>query len=168
MTLSTYLSYVDHVDDNFSIGIRFSMPFGDNHLMTDRAGRSTRPIGELTSVDSRGMGQLVVDGDGAHTSLICGTVEFDAAGVHPILSLLPPLVAVHDTDGRGVRLMERIIELASSAKHLGLTEWTIEGVNAVMWRTRDGRRAAYTLTRAGQSGVGCKIEVILGEGKFSW
>lgn len=87
------------------------MPFGDNHLMTDRVGTTTRPIGELTHVDERGMGQLVVDGGGSHTSLICGTIEFDAAGVHPVLSLLPRLVSVHDSDGRAARLMERIIDL---------------------------------------------------------
>ena len=40
MTLSTYLSYVDHVDDNFSIGIRFSMPFGDNHYSSAGFSRS--------------------------------------------------------------------------------------------------------------------------------
>ena len=40
MTLSTYLSYVDHVDDNFSVGIRFSMPFGDNHYTSAGYNRS--------------------------------------------------------------------------------------------------------------------------------
>lgn len=49
-----------------------------------------------------------------------------------------------------------------------LTEWAIEGVNAVLWRTADGRRAAYTLSRAGQwsrssPGRGGVLETILGE-----
>ena len=44
-----------------------------------------------------------------------------------------------------------------------LTEWTVEGVKAVMWRTEDGLRAAYTLSRPGQSGHGSHLEVILGE-----
>ena len=43
------------------------------------------------------------------------------------------------------------------------TEWAIEGVNAVMWRTPDGRRAAYTLSRAGQRAPGGHIEIMLGD-----
>lgn len=42
-------------------------------------------------------------------------------------------------------------------------EWTIEGVNAIIWRTGDGRRAAYTLSRAGAHGSGRHIESILGD-----
>ena len=42
-------------------------------------------------------------------------------------------------------------------------EWSIEGVNAVLWRTRDSRRAAYTLSRPGQRGPGRSLEVILGD-----
>ncbi|MFH1566796.1 MAG: GNAT family N-acetyltransferase, partial [Gemmatimonadota bacterium] len=44
-----------------------------------------------------------------------------------------------------------------------LSEWTIEGVNAVIWRAADGRRAAYTLTRAGQRRPGATLEAILGD-----
>ena len=44
-----------------------------------------------------------------------------------------------------------------------LAEWTVEGVNAVMWRTEDGRRAAYTLSRPGQRAPGRHFEVILGD-----
>jgi AraC-like DNA-binding protein len=87
------------------------MPFGDNHLMTDAPNRITRPITELTSLDERGMGQLVVDGDGSHTSLICGTFAFDKAGAHPVFSVLPRLITVSDVDGRAARLIEDIIRL---------------------------------------------------------
>ncbi|MFA6110536.1 MAG: GNAT family N-acetyltransferase [Candidatus Latescibacterota bacterium] len=44
-----------------------------------------------------------------------------------------------------------------------LSEWTIEGVNAVLWRTGDGRRAAYTLARAGQAFSGGTLDAILGD-----
>lgn len=33
LSLSTYLSYVDSEEDDLSIGLRFSMPFGENHSM---------------------------------------------------------------------------------------------------------------------------------------
>ena len=87
------------------------MPFGDNHLMTDTAQRLTRPIAELTSVDRHGMGHLVVEGGGSHTSLICGTFEFDEAGAHPVFSVLPRIIPVRDASGRTARLMEDVIRL---------------------------------------------------------
>ena len=87
------------------------MPFGDNHLMTDQPSRITRPIGELTSIDSRGMGHLEVAGGGTNTSLICGTFAFDEAGAHPVFSVLPRLIPVRDVDGRAARLIEDIIRL---------------------------------------------------------
>lgn len=44
-----------------------------------------------------------------------------------------------------------------------MAEWAVEGVNAVVWRTAAGRRAAYTMTRAGQRQPGADLEAILGE-----
>ncbi len=46
LSLSAYLSYVDSEEDNFSIGIRFSMPFGEHHSMHGglSSGKSTRSI----------------------------------------------------------------------------------------------------------------------------
>ena len=67
-------------------------PFGDNHLITDTPDAPHRPIGLLTSTDSNGMGHLVVDGGGASTSLICGTISFDQSAANPVLSMLPSMV----------------------------------------------------------------------------
>ncbi|MEW6749765.1 MAG: GNAT family N-acetyltransferase [Candidatus Latescibacterota bacterium] len=44
-----------------------------------------------------------------------------------------------------------------------LAEWAIEGVNAVLWRTADGCRAAYTLSRPGQPRRSGVLETVLGE-----
>jgi outer membrane usher protein len=46
LSLSAYLSYVDSEEDNFSIGIRFSMPFGEDHSVHGgfTNGNSTRSI----------------------------------------------------------------------------------------------------------------------------
>lgn len=90
------------------------MPFGDNHLMTDEPHRPTRPIADLTSIDARGMGHLVVDGGGATTSLVCGTVAFDPGGAHPVFSMLPPLIHVRDRDGRISSMVETMIDLIAS------------------------------------------------------
>ena len=87
------------------------MPFGDNHLMTGAPGTPTRPIGELTSTDDRGMGHLVVGGGGTETSLICGTVAFDQGDAHPVFSMLPRLIRVRDVDGRMASVVETLIRL---------------------------------------------------------
>ena len=89
-------------------------PFGDNHLITDVPGAPHRPIGLLTGVDERGMGHLVVKGGGARTSLLCGTVRFETATAHPVLSLLPPLLRVRDLDGRMAGVVQTLIGLITS------------------------------------------------------
>lgn len=90
------------------------MPHGDNHLMTDEPGRSTRLIGDLTTVDANGMGHLIVEGDGAHTSLICGAIEFDGGEAHPVFSMLPRLIHVRDRDGSISRVVETLVELIAA------------------------------------------------------
>lgn len=87
------------------------MPFGDNHHVTDVPGRQTRYIGDLTTVDDRGMGHLVVEGDGPQTSLVCGSVAFDVGLAHPVFALLPPILRVQDVDGRAARLIDDVIRL---------------------------------------------------------
>lgn len=86
-------------------------PFGDNHFITDSPTSATRNIGLLTSVDDRGMGHLVVDGGGLTTSLICGKIAFEQADAHPVLSLLPPLVHVHDAGARISSVAETLVGL---------------------------------------------------------
>ena len=108
------------------------MPFGDNHLMTDEPSRLTRLIADLTSVDRRGMGQLVVEGAGSHTSLICGTFEFDKAGAHPVFSVLPRLIPVRDPSGRAARLIEDVIGLIADE-----VDHPVPGSEAVVARLTD-------------------------------
>jgi len=108
------------------------MPFGDNHLMTDQPERATRPIGEVSTTDRRGMGHLVVDGDGADTSLICGTVAFEPAGAHPVLSVLPRLIRVQDTTGASARLIEDLIRMIADE-----VDAPVAGSEAVVARLTD-------------------------------
>lgn len=90
------------------------MPFGDNHLMTDEPGTPTRLLRDLNTVDGSGMGHLVVEGDGAHTSLICGEISFDGGEAHPVFSMLPPLIRVRDIDGSMAPVVETLIELIAA------------------------------------------------------
>ncbi len=90
------------------------MPFGHNHLMFDEPTRATRLLSDLNTVDARGMGHLVVEGEGPHTSLICGAVTFDGGEAHPVFSMLPPLITVRDVDGSMSRIVESLIELIAA------------------------------------------------------
>lgn len=87
------------------------LPFGDNHLITDMPTRPTRPIVDLTTTDAQGMGHLVVNGGGEHTSLVCGAVQFDHAIAHPVFSLLPRLIHVRDPDGSMLKVVETLVHL---------------------------------------------------------
>ena len=89
-------------------------PFGDNHLITDAPGRAHRPIGLLTGMDDRGMGHLVVEGGGARTSLICGTVTFDRGEAHPVFSMLPSMIHVRDLNGQNSGVVETLIDLIAA------------------------------------------------------
>lgn len=89
-------------------------PFGDNHLITDTLETPTEPIGLLTSVDERGMGRLIVEGGGDRTDLICGTISFETAEAHPVLSLLPPLVHVSDVGGTTSSIIETLVGLIAA------------------------------------------------------
>lgn len=108
------------------------MPFGHNHLMTDEPERPTRLLRELNTVDKAGMGHLVVEGDGPHTSLICGEVTFDGGDAHPVFSLLPPLIRVADEDGSMARVVETLIQLIA-----GEVDGNGPGAEAVVARLTD-------------------------------
>ncbi len=86
-------------------------PFGDNHLITNAPDSAYRPMAELASSTSGGMGRLVVDGGGARTSLICGHISFESDGAHPVFSMLPPMIHVKDNEGSIVGVAETLIGL---------------------------------------------------------
>ena len=59
------------------------------------------------------MGHLVVEGGGSATSLLCGTVRFDGAVAHPVLSLLPQMICFRDLSGHIARVVQDLIHLIS-------------------------------------------------------
>ncbi|MFO0712200.1 MAG: AraC family transcriptional regulator [Sandaracinus sp.] len=87
------------------------LPYGDPHVMADRAGRRAVPIrGLVRATEPGGVGQLHIDGGGEETSLVCG--RFDVARApgpttpegralrapHPLLGLLPRVVRLRADD----------------------------------------------------------------------
>lgn len=108
------------------------MPRGDNHLMTDAPDRPTKSMESLTRVDERGMGHLVVAGEGPRTSLICGTVEFDRGEAHPVFSMLPQMVHVRDQDGAMATMVETLIGLIA-----GEVDRPVPGSETIIARLTD-------------------------------
>ncbi|MDJ0923170.1 MAG: AraC family transcriptional regulator [Acidimicrobiia bacterium] len=123
-------AWVTLVDDRSPIRLErgdvVMMPFGDNHLMTSEPGSETLPIAELNTVDQFGRGRLIVDGGGAPTSLICGTVSFDNGSAHPVLSMLPRLIHIREHGGRMASAVETMIGLiADEMDHPGAGTETV-------------------------------------------
>lgn len=75
------------------------LPFGDNHVISDRSDGQPGAVGFEGSTDERGMGRLTIEGDGPHTTLLCGTVDFEPDSIHPTLSQLPAAIHVNGAAG---------------------------------------------------------------------
>ncbi len=97
-----------------SAGDLVVFPFGDDHLILDAPDTPARPIGTLTTVDEHGMGDLVVEGGGPETRLICGTIDFDAAAAHPVFSLLPRMIVVRDLAPEVLARVTTLVDLIAS------------------------------------------------------
>ncbi len=90
------------------------LPMGTDHIMCDDPSRSPTPRDVMhTSPGPDGMEVLAVEGDGPHTSLLCGTVHVDDSEIHPLVSLLPPVIHVVGDDDLAGRVPV-IIELLAS------------------------------------------------------
>lgn len=93
-------------------------PFGEPHVISDTPGGPALPISSLTLQNPHGLDELVVDGGGVSTMLLCGSVTFDAVDLHPVLSTLPVVVHVEDVSRRLSRITESLIELmADEVEH---------------------------------------------------
>lgn len=93
-------------------------PFGEPHILSDTPDGPALPISTLTHSDPHGLAELVVQGGGASTKLLCGTVTFDQVDLHPVLSTLPAVVFVQDASLWLSRTTESLIELmASEVEH---------------------------------------------------
>jgi AraC-like DNA-binding protein len=84
------------------------LPYGDPHVMADRAGRRAVPIrGRVRTPEGGGVGVLSIDGGGEETSLVCGRFDVERARPadgegarppHPLLGLLPRVVHLRADD----------------------------------------------------------------------
>jgi AraC-like DNA-binding protein len=90
------------------------VPFGVRHALIDTPGRSPRPAEELLGAPL-GHGtprELVIDGPGPLTGMLCGGFLPAAGPRHPLTALLPPVVHIPAGDAGGPGMAATIELLA--------------------------------------------------------
>jgi AraC-like DNA-binding protein len=89
------------------------LPRGTAHVLRDDPGSRAVPLGRLLAnrEQNQPSSPLRHGGGGAPTTLICGCFSFDASTVHPMLSVLPPIVVASSADGRPHPWLESTLDL---------------------------------------------------------
>lgn len=95
------------------------VPSGANHILSDVQFGKPERLGFEGAVGDDGMGRLTIESDGPHTSLLCGTVEFETGLIHPTLSQLPKVIHVSGTQSGASSLVETCIQLISAEIAIG-------------------------------------------------
>lgn len=90
------------------------VPSGLGHSLVDIPGRPVRPLEELIGAPLGGAPmELVIDGSGPLTGLLCGGYLLDPGPRHPLTAMLPPIVHVGAGQARGTGLTAAV-ELLSA------------------------------------------------------
>jgi AraC-like DNA-binding protein len=128
------------------------LPMGAGHVLaSDRAG-SAQPW-ERVAKALRANGELVLEGRGHSSRIICAQYDYDRHVAHPLLSLLPPLMFVSGqsaADGHPVQTTLRLLdhELSSRAAGRGtIIDRLVDVLFVHVIRTwvaeRDGRETSW-------------------------
>lgn len=83
------------------------IPHGTTHSLRDALSTPVRPIEQTRPSSSNNPSEgLRYGGDGAETTLLCGTFSFRDGSTNPLVRSLPPLIHVNAESGREVRWLE--------------------------------------------------------------
>ncbi len=91
------------------------LPHGAGHSLTSAPNVQALPFPKLmgrcqVSHTASGM-NLSLEGTGSSTVLLCGVYRFEHEGVHPLLSLLPPVIHLRANAGTQARPLEAVLRL---------------------------------------------------------
>jgi AraC-like DNA-binding protein len=91
---------------------------GVGHTLVDSPGRPARPLAELLGVPlgAAPPRDLVIDGDGPVTRLLCGGFVLAAGPRHPLTGTLPPVVHIDAGHARGTGLAAAIDLLSAEVE----------------------------------------------------
>jgi AraC-like DNA-binding protein len=89
------------------------LPRGHAHALADDPATRHEPLQELLQRHhpEEHPGPLRLGGDGEPATLICGYFTFAPGAVHPLLSVLPPLIVVRGEGGRARSWLESTLDL---------------------------------------------------------
>jgi len=92
------------------------LPRGHAHALSDDPSTPATPLMELIDKHLAGADHcpMVCGGGGDPTTLVCGYFTFDASQVHPLLTVLPPLVVVPGEGGRARSWLESSLDLVAA------------------------------------------------------
>jgi AraC-like DNA-binding protein len=91
------------------------LPHGHAHILSDHP--DTRPVSLLEWLKERKpdeRGPLIIGGEGAPSTLLCGYFQFDRGEVHPLLSVLPPFIYIKGEKGGSVPWLETTLNFIYS------------------------------------------------------
>jgi AraC family transcriptional regulator, alkane utilization regulator len=86
-------------------------PQGADHDLLDQPRRAAEPIESVVQRLGNRTRPMMYGGGGTPVTLLCGHFGFDRSPVHPLLSLLPPVIHVRGDDGRAAPRLEAVLGL---------------------------------------------------------
>ncbi|WP_051166006.1 AraC family transcriptional regulator [Amycolatopsis orientalis] len=97
------------------------LPSGAGHVVSDAPGRPAPTVRELFGADLAELSatDLVIEGAGPETVLVCGAYLLEPAPQHPFLASLPDVVRVTAGQMRGASLAAAVHLLTTEVDHAG-------------------------------------------------
>lgn len=99
------------------------LPTGVDHVIASEATGPARAWDRDTKARERGpAGEIVLEGSGRSTHIVCAAYDYDRDVAHPFLSLLPPLLVVSGdamADDAGVQATVRMLKQELAAANAG-------------------------------------------------
>src|SRR5262245_697665 len=91
------------------------VPHDRGHVLSEPEVVSPRAMIAVEELDSKASCRYLCNsGRGAETRLICGAFRFERDHVHPLLSLLPPLIHLESADGQMPKWLEATVRLLAA------------------------------------------------------
>ena len=154
------------------------LPSGAQHVLASAPSGPARLWNDIAKIDARSeAGEIVLDGPGGSTHVLCAAYTYDCDVAHPLLTLLPPvlLVSSHETAEAGTMhatLSALHRELASRPAAWGTVVDRLIDVLFVhvirAWLANDGRRETSWLAALRDPGIARALTVMHSNPAAPW